>query len=259
MALIARCLPFCPKLGRRGGGSTTNSRSSTARRPSLRMPRAIRLLEADPDLGTGLSRDQRTLAARRLVLPVSLVPAGSWSPPALQHAAPLGILLIDGLICRRVTVRHRHGVELLGPGDLVRPAADHDADPDMAISWSVCVPARTVVLGDAFLAAARPWTPILCELVARAERRATAMATVAAIARAPRLEWRLLSLLWFVAERWGYVRPDGVIIPLKLPQAILGDLVRADRSSVNRALRRLQARQAIAPHANGWRLDVVSE
>jgi CRP/FNR family cyclic AMP-dependent transcriptional regulator len=110
------------------------------------------------------------------------------------------------------------------------------------------------VLDEAFLAVARRWPSILCVVVSRAERRVNAIMALAAGVRSPQLERRLLALLWHCAERWGYVTSAGVVLPLQLPQVILGDLVRADRSSVNRALRRLHDRGVIARVANGWHL-----
>src|SRR5205814_2064842 len=48
---------------------------------------------------------------------------GEWSPPALtpEVRSGLGLLLLDGLVVRRVGVAGRVGSELLGEGDVLRP------------------------------------------------------------------------------------------------------------------------------------------
>ena len=43
-------------------------------------------------------------------------------------------------------------------------------------------------------------------------------------------------MLWHLAERWGRVHPDGVVIPLPLNHQRLADLVGAHRPSVTTAM-----------------------
>jgi len=62
-----------------------------------------------------------------------------------------------------------------------------------------------------------------------------------AIAQLPNLESRLHLLMWHLADRWGRRELDGVVLPLRLSQGLLAELVAATRSSVNTALRRLTA------------------
>ena len=46
-------------------------------------------------------------------------------------------------------------------------------------------------------------------------------------------------MLWYLADRWGKVRPDGVNVPLELTHQTLGRLVGAQRPSVTTALKQL--------------------
>jgi CRP/FNR family transcriptional regulator, cyclic AMP receptor protein len=46
----------------------------------------------------------------------------------------------------------------------------------------------------------------------------------------------LLTLFWHLAERWGRVTPDGVLLPLTLSHRMLGQLVGARRPTVSTAL-----------------------
>jgi CRP-like cAMP-binding protein len=57
-----------------------------------------------------------------------------------------------------------------------------------------------------------------------------------AIAHHQRVEERLLLTLWHLADRWGRVSPDGIVVPLPLPHQRLADLVGAHRPSVTTAM-----------------------
>ena len=60
-----------------------------------------------------------------------------------------------------------------------------------------------------------------------------------AITSQPRLEVRLVLLLWHLAARWGRVEPSGVRLSLPLTHRLLGQLVAAERPSISHALKRL--------------------
>ena len=60
-----------------------------------------------------------------------------------------------------------------------------------------------------------------------------------AITSQPRLEVRLVLLLWHLAARWGRVEPSGIRLSLPLTHRLLGQLVAAERPSISHALKRL--------------------
>jgi CRP/FNR family transcriptional regulator, cyclic AMP receptor protein len=70
--------------------------------------------------------------------------------------------------------------------------------------------------------------------------RARHLAVNMAIAHYPRIDHRLLLLLWHLADRWGRVTAAGTRIPLRLTHALLADLVAARRTSVTTALAQLE-------------------
>ena len=74
------------------------------------------------------------------------------------------------------------------------------------------------------------------ELFNRGTRRAHHLAVALAIAHHQRVEDRLLLTLWHLAERWGRVHPDGIVLPLPLGHQRLADLVGAHRPTVTTAL-----------------------
>jgi hypothetical protein len=61
-------------------------------------------------------------------------------------------------------------------------------------------------------------------------------------------------LFWHLAERWGRVRPEGVILPLGLTHSVLADLVAARRPTVTTSLTELARQQLVTPAVGGWLL-----
>jgi hypothetical protein len=53
------------------------------------------------------------------------------------------------------------------------------------------------------------------------------------------VELRVLALLWHLAERWGRVGREGVVLPVKLTHETLGRFVGARRPSVTLAMGQL--------------------
>ena len=85
----------------------------------------------------------------------------------------------------------------------------------------------------------RPFPQITRALLRRACRRPVELDVLRAITSQPRLEVRLVLLLWHLATRWGRVEPSGVRLSLPLTHRLLGQLVAAERPSVSHALKRL--------------------
>jgi CRP-like cAMP-binding protein len=83
---------------------------------------------------------------------------------------------------------------------------------------------------------------ITATLLERLSERSLRLATTQAISQLTGVDRRLQALFWHLAERWGRVSPDGVIVPLALTHQILGQLVGARRPSVSSALSELATR-----------------
>src|ERR671915_118569 len=88
-----------------------------------RTTEAIRLLEADPELGALLSPPRRSEAERELVVRTHRLSVGPWDVSRLAGASAdhVGLLVLDGVLSRELVVADHVSAELLGPGDLVRP------------------------------------------------------------------------------------------------------------------------------------------
>ena len=89
---------------------------------------------------------------------------------------------------------------------------------------------------------------ITAALFDRLTERSLRLATTQAISQLTRVDRRLKALFWHLAERWGRVSGDGVIVPLALTHRILGQLVGARRpDGLDRAERARRARRAHPP------------
>ncbi|MDX6554241.1 MAG: family transcriptional regulator, cyclic receptor protein, partial [Miltoncostaeaceae bacterium] len=79
--------------------------------------------------------------------------------------------------------------------------------------------------------------------------------TTQAISQLTRVDRRLKALFWHLAERWGRVSGDGVVVPLALTHRILGQLVGARRPTVSTALSELASSGELVRRDDGsWLL-----
>ncbi len=218
----------------------------------------IHLLDVEPELGEGLNPQERAAAARVLAVPSHVVEPGPWDPhEELGDIYPVvGFLLVDGMLTRDLVFAGRTTTELLGAGDILRPWDDDVAFESLpfAASWHVHIPTRVAILDTRVAIAAGRWPSIATALHARHVRRARSLAFQRAIVQLPRVEDRMLVLLWALAERWGRVSPEGVRVPVGLPHRTLATLVGARRPSVTTALTGLAREGLVERTADGWLL-----
>ena len=218
-----------------------------------RRPATISLLEADPDLGSALSPDTAAAAVRAARARFVDLDAGPWSPdPPDDPAGDLGLLVVSGLISRSMTIGSERSTELLGAGDVLRPwAEDGWGTVYGTTEWDVLSPVRVAILDRAFAGRIARWPELTAELFDRAVRRCRSQSIVVATSHIKRVDVRLLALFFHLAERWGRVTRDGIVIPLRLTHARLAALVGAQRPSVTTALSRMTERGAIGRTPDG--------
>src|SRR5690348_6329492 len=219
------------------------------------------LLELDPDLAEDLDAERESLARRHLVVRVEDVDTGTWTPDADAFGAQdggLGLVVAAGLALRRVELGHRAAAELLGPGEVMRPweeDGEHAAYP-FASSFRVLEPLSLAVLDGPVTQKLMYFPEIVNRLMGRLMSRSRRVVGHLVIAQLTAVDARLHVLLWHLADRFGRVRPEGIVVPIRLTHETLGLIVGARRPSVTAALGRLAARELIEPlPEGGWRLS----
>jgi CRP/FNR family transcriptional regulator, cyclic AMP receptor protein len=219
----------------------------------------VRVLDVDPELGYRLDDEDRAAARRFAVAEVVALDPGPW-PDALEppdDEPQVGLLVLDGLVVHELRLGSGVCAELLGAGDLLRPWDEYSAQsiPGWSASWRVLEPARLAVLDRRFATVASRWPALLDVIMRRSVMRARAAGFLRAVTHMTRVDDRLLVLMWFLAERWGRVRPEGVVVPLKLTHQLLAALVGAKRPSVTTALGELTSAGLVERRDDGsWLL-----
>jgi CRP/FNR family cyclic AMP-dependent transcriptional regulator len=211
------------------------------------------LLDLDPELAEAIP-SHAALARTRLAVAVQQLVPGEWDPGdiPLSRRSGLGILVLDGLMSREVEIGGGGALELIGASDIVNPWTDGDAGLlELTVKWHVIAPTRIALLEPRTVLAMSAWPEVLDSVVLRAGRRATRLAVHNAISQLPRVEQRVLTLLWYYAERWGRVTPDGIVVALPLNHAALGRIVGARRPTVSLAVKELGAQDLLGRRDDG--------
>ena len=216
------------------------------------------LLREDPDLAEAIPGPMRDRAIGECIAPVARIRRGRWSGEQanLGHDG-IGLLVLEGLLIRRVGVDGRFGAELLGEGDLLRPWQGEDAPPTLprTTGWRVLESARVALLDNRVAHRLARYPELTGRLAGRALERSRNLAVNMAIVHQPRVDVRLQMLFWHLAGRWGHVRSEGIIVPLHLTHTVLADLVAARRPTVSTALSELAKQHVLALTDDGWLLS----
>jgi CRP/FNR family transcriptional regulator, cyclic AMP receptor protein len=221
------------------------------------------VLVEDPDLAEAVPRERRDQAVERCVVPTLSLPMGRDLWRAVDALAVdalgadgTGFLVLTGLMIRRVGIDGRFGVELIGEGDVLRPWQPEDA-PTLPLEgcWSVLEPTRLAVLDGNFTRLSGEFPELSGRLFERAIRRSRRLVANIAIIHQARVDDRLHMLFWHLAARWGRVRGDGTLLPLRLTHTVLADLVAAQRPTVTSALAELNRRGLVRTVDDGWLLS----
>jgi CRP/FNR family transcriptional regulator, cyclic AMP receptor protein len=217
------------------------------------------VLEVDPDLGAALDPEQAQVATQRVVATAHAMERGPWTPGTGRPNGGdnIGLLVLEGLLTRTLTIADRSSTELIGAGDLLRPwqRDGEDGLVPTKVRFRVLERACVALLDGRFAAAIAPWPQIGSELTGRALRRARWQGVLMTLSHMTRVDQRLLLLFWHFAERWGKVHPDGVVVRLPVTHETLGALIGARRPSVTSALSALSEQGLLEPLERGeWKL-----
>jgi CRP/FNR family transcriptional regulator, cyclic AMP receptor protein len=218
-----------------------------------------RVLSEDPELAEAIPLPLRDRAIDECLAPVRSVGRGRWQPDSTVAGwvgRGIGLLVLEGLILRRVGVDDRFGAELLGEGDLLRPWQTEGPGGTLSrtTGWKVLEATRLAVLDERMAGIMAGYPQLTGALVGRALERSRSLVVNMAIIHQARVNVRLLMLLWHLADRWGRVRSEGVVVPLSLTHSVLADLVAARRPTVTSSLSELARQELVTPLRRGWLL-----
>lgn len=216
----------------------------------------VGLLDVDPDFGELLPVEERVLAGR-LRLRVHRVPAGGQGADVgklLSETEAFGAIVLDGMLVQRLRVADQVGLRLLGAGDLVirTPVAHLMVLAESDVRGTPA--SRLALLDEAMLFAIRRWPAVAVRLLERFADQSQTLAAQLVISQLPRVDRRLLALMWLLADRWGRVTTSGTHLPLNLTHGTLGALIGARRSTVTLALGELADRGSLVKQHHGWLL-----
>lgn len=223
------------------------------------MPLA-RVLDEDPDLHDRVPDPERPRALAEAVARVESLEIGMWDEPDSpdHHREGYGLLVLEGLLARRVTLGRFDCTELLGQGDLLRPwsfAGASLSSVPSKVTWNVVEPVRLAALDRRFALTIAPWPEVTAALMDRIVARARWLAFQLAVCHVVRVDTRLLLMLWHFADRWGRMTKEGARVRIPVTHSVLASVVGARRPSVTTALGRLQEQGLIARLPDGaWLL-----
>jgi CRP/FNR family cyclic AMP-dependent transcriptional regulator len=215
----------------------------------------MRLLDLEPDLLQFVSGEDRTpLEPVRL----AVIPMPEGQPLGLtdflESRGAIGAVVQTGMLLHDLQLGTQPGVRVLGPGEVLS-LREAPASPLLAAStYRATSDTTLVLLRDDFLLAARRAPGLMIGVQARLAEQIERLATQLVICQVPRVEDRLLAMLWLLAESWGRVTPSGTTLPLSLTHELLGAMIGARRPTVTLALGELAERGALVHQDRGWLL-----
>ena len=215
------------------------------------------VLREDPELADAIPPERRQRAIEQCTVPEWHIQPGRWGGRgSLGFRGGIGILVLGGLMVRRVGIEGRFGAELIGEGDLLRPN-EESVSPLLPLTtdWTIVLPTRVAALDLEFEQRIADYPELTGCLIGRALQRSKNLSVNMAIVHQARVDVRLHMLLWHLAARWGRVRSDGTVLRLRLTHAILADLVAARRPTVTTALSELTRRGLVRTDGEHWVLS----
>jgi CRP/FNR family transcriptional regulator, cyclic AMP receptor protein len=221
------------------------------------------VLEVDPDLGRNIDPVEWELARQACRADLLSMPRGPWPATSddVGGGGLVAFVILEGLLARELSVQDRCMVELLGGGDvLLRPVVTDGPRFATETRLTAVSDLLVLVLDQPFIRAAARWPTLLTALHRRLEAQRESLAIQGLIAHLQSAEHRVLLMLRHLADRWGYVMPEGIVLPLQLSHEILGRLSAARRPTVTLAVRHLEAGGAIQRRGDGsWLLTGAGE
>ncbi len=223
-------------------------------RPRSRV--TVALTKFQPELLEAVDRPDRARAGRALLAsgyrfrpgPVDLA-AGGWPE------STFALLVLRGSLVHQTTAVSGRMIAFLSAGDLLMPFSPDPYELPGRVSVTATEDVLLAALDQGFIRAAAVWPKLMIVIQQRLSEQHHRLALHGAICQLPRVEQRLMALMWHLAERFGKVTADGIIITQPLNHQTLGYLIGARRPTVTLALKALRERDYLHRRADGiWLL-----
>lgn len=201
---------------------------------------AVSLAAVWPEILARVPAEDRQLAERKLMLPLISVRDEHFAEVIMPHSpGAFGLVIVDGVVLKETTLARRSALELKGPGDVLAPRLTAiDQLESRAVSHYLAHERVSLgVIGAHFRQARSRWPGIADFLEECLGRQIDRASMHIAMLHQPRVEDRLIAFFADLAERFGHVSPDGILIDLPLTHDIIGGLVGSRRPTVTLALR----------------------
>jgi hypothetical protein len=216
------------------------------------------LLSADPELAAAVPAGELPRAHRATWTETITFDAG----PVDLTLAPISptafvLLLINGALTRQTRLSDRAMIELLLPGDGLSPWPPSPSAPFTETKLTALNEVRLAVLDHTFIKAAALWPGLLTAVQRRFTEQQHRLATHGAICQLPRVEQRVMAIMWLLAARTGTVTAHGTELSLALTHDALAQLIGSRRPTVSLAVKRLGRGGYLARNDDGvWLLPV---
>jgi CRP/FNR family transcriptional regulator, cyclic AMP receptor protein len=218
----------------------------------------VRVFEEAPEL-LQLLDEPDSAALKQVTVHLLHLEPGVWHSNFRDEdlRGHLGLLVLDGLLTRQVTIGEATSAELLGAGDVLRPWTQLDSQIvsiPAESRWQIVEPTRLAVMNARFAMQVARWPDVTAAIVDRVVQRARWLSFHLAVCHIVGVEVRLMIVLWHFADRWGRVTTTGVKLPLPLSHGLLAGIVGARRPTVSTALGVLREQGLVERVADGWML-----
>lgn len=159
---------------------------------------------------------------------------GTDGAARLAQVAGLPFLVVDGVVMRNIRLGQRTSAVLHGAGDVL---AAERPEPEPFIAWSRALTPSEIVVLDSGLTAAISGVPaLLARLVAAVDAQVAQLGLQTLLGQLVSISERLEVLLPELANRWGTVTANGVMLPAFLSHTVLAALIGVRRPSLTTAL-----------------------
>ena len=205
-----------------------------------------------------IPEEDRELAERVLVVPsITVEDEDLASSFATVPGDVFDFLVLGGVVLKETRLASRAALELLGPGDVLAPPlnAARQSESRAVSRYAAHGTASLAALDGRFRQAARRWPGLSDALHERLGRQTHRASMHMAMLHLTRVEDRVQALFVDLAERFGRVTADGVLIDVPVTHEVIGLLVGSRRPTVSLALQALSAQGVLERTPDKrWRL-----